>query len=137
MERITYTTPGGTEITLEHVTSMGLEADHNLTRPCDYIAMTVQGRTYNALEIGRHESGQDVIQGFGGMRGVPCVVLPADPDVRAQVVAMFAGVTARVQAESERSTARAIREREEYAQMRRNGYCPRCHTYCHGDCTAD
>lgn len=132
---INYTTSGGSQITLTHVTSRGLAADHTMTEACDYITMSINGgHAHSPLTIGEHASGVTVIRGTIG--GIPAVVLPTDDATRQQVLDLFAGVRSRAIAEVERIVAVDSRATKAHRQALHNGLCPRCHTYCDGDCTA-
>lgn len=131
---ITYTI-GTHSILLRHVTERQLACDHNFTEPCDYIKVIVDGHTYDSMRIGEHPKAGTVICGTIG--GCPSITLPQDAGMRQAVLDMFGGVAARAAASIARLVEQGRREGAEYRKAQRNGLCPRCHTYCYGDCQAN
>lgn len=98
--------------------------------------VTVNTQYSAVLPHGQHASDCDQINKMGGrctcgmLDGIDVAALVSDARINGK---RGPKPTPKPTAEEIERTEREIAEIE--AQRRRNGLCPRCHTYCCGDCT--
>lgn len=126
---ITYKTPSGKTVIVEHVIERQMISDHNYYEKCDEINVSVDGKAligYNGIST-RQLNGQtiNVFQHLGSATYIAPEAMPEIMDM----------ITAR----EERRSAKIKRENEfekKYNQELSH-ICPKCGTVCYGDCEAN
>ena len=138
-----WTTQKGAKVELhtKHITSESHTTDWGeiLTKEDDFIMVEkviVNGKTFSGhinrttkesaryLDLGNHV--------INGKKENLCAPLPKEIET-----SVWGEYDARQEAKASKRKAREIKEAAEMKNKVKSGYCPKCGSYCYGDCTAN
>ena len=139
-----WTTEKGAKVELhtKHLTSESRTTDWGeiLTKNADYIiiekVIVNNEKVFNTLISRITREGQNWLnvgeQVLNGKRTNMLVPLPANIELD-----VWGDYDARQEAKSVKRDAREIKRDTEMKAKIKSGYCPKCGSYCYGDCTAN
>lgn len=137
-KQVTWTLKNGAEAT--YTIELVLEKEINLDGDKSIVPCCEIRSNFDIPGIG-YIGGEMIIERTVNINGVECVAVVGNKvaltaEVYAAIKAAKAGINSHpaIVTKKEASERNERERKSEYASRIKNGYCPKCHSYCHGDC---